>query len=49
VGAAEAEAVVELAEDGQQGVDLVRGVGGGELDPEADLLAGHHRVGAMVT
>lgn len=43
VGAAEAEAVVDLLEHGQQVVDLLHGVGGGELDPEADLLAGHHR------
>jgi hypothetical protein len=49
VGAAEAEAVVELLEDDQEVVELAGGVGRGELEPEADLVAGDHRVGAMVT
>jgi hypothetical protein len=44
VGAAEAEAVVDLLEDDQQVVELVAGVGRGELDPEPDLIARHHRV-----
>src|SRR5215218_32515 len=44
VGAAEAEPVVDLLEDGQQVVDLVGGVGRGQLDAEAGLLAGDHRV-----
>jgi hypothetical protein len=45
VGAADAEAAVDLLEHVQQVVDLLEGVGRGELDPEADLRARHHRVG----
>jgi hypothetical protein len=45
VGAAEAVAVVDLLEDEEEVVDLLGGVGGGQLDAEAGLLARHHRVG----
>jgi hypothetical protein len=46
---AEAETVVDLLEDLDEVVDLVGGVGGGQLDAEAGLLAGHHWVRARVT
>src|SRR5918993_5660356 len=45
VGAAEAVAVVDLLEDEEEVVDLLGGVGGGQLDAEAGLLAGDRRVG----
>lgn len=41
VGAAEAEAVVDLLQHRQQ--QLLGGVGRGDLDAEADLAAGDHR------
>jgi hypothetical protein len=45
VRAAEPEPVVDLLEDVQQMVDLLGGVGGGQLDADAGFLAGDHRVG----
>ena len=47
MGAAEAEAVVDLLEHGQEMVDLLGGVGRGELDPEPDLVARHHGIGGQ--
>ena len=43
VGAAEAEAVVDLLQHRQQQLQLLGGVGRGDLDAEADLAAGDHR------
>jgi len=47
VGAAEAEAVVDLLQHGQQVVDLLGGVDRGQVDPEADRVPRHHRIGGQ--
>src|SRR6266511_1454612 len=41
VAGAQRDGVGELVEDGEQLGDLLVGVGGGELQAEADLVAGH--------
>src|SRR6266542_66727 len=43
-GGAKREGRGQLVEDGEQLVDLVVGVGGGDLQAEADLVAGHTRI-----
>ena len=43
------ESLVHVAEDLAQVLDLLVVVGGGDLDPEPDLVLGHEGYAAIVT